>query len=126
MEGHGRVGEYVGGYTDWQRQRAARRKTAPPQRPSPPSKTASASPGKTASVEPKRKLTYSQRLELEALPARVERLEGRMAELTERLNDPDLYAQPADEIRRINDEVASLQAEIDAAYATWETLEADS
>ena len=49
-----------------------------------------------------------------------------MAELTERLNDPDLYAQPADEIRRINDEVASLQAEIDAAYATWETLEADS
>ncbi len=126
MEGHGRVGEYVGGYTDWQRQREARRKTAPPQRPSPPSKTASASPGKTASVEPKRKLTYSQRLELEALPARVERLEGRMAELTERLNDPDLYAQPADEIRRINDEVASLQAEIDAAYATWETLEADS
>ncbi len=128
MEGEGRVGEYVGGYTDWQRQREARRKTAARQRPSSPSGTASASPARSAAAEPKQKqkLTYSQRLELEALPARVERLEARMAELSERLNDPDLYARPAEEIRRINEEVAALQAEIDAAYASWEALEGES
>jgi class 3 adenylate cyclase len=47
-----------------------------------------------------------------------------MAELTERLNDPALYQESSEEIRRVNDEAAALQAEIEAAYNAWETLEA--
>ncbi len=124
MEGQGRVGEYVGGYSDWQRQRQARREPPNSLRAS-SSGSAPASP-KAAAGSKKRKLTYSQRMELEALPARVEDLEARMAELTERLNDPDLYDRPAEEIRRVNEDITSLQAEIDAAYAAWESLETDS
>jgi ATP-binding cassette subfamily F protein uup len=129
LEGQGRVGEYVGGYTDWQRQIRSREAPPPDAEPSRRSgtestpKTEPSSSEKSTSAKPK-KLSYKQQRELDALPARVEALELRMAELTERLNDPALYQESAEEIRRVNDEAAALQAEIDGAYEAWEALEA--
>ena len=67
FEGDGRVGEYVGGYTDWlrQRQAAARpdRRAPSRQHPRPPPKPQREIP----------KLSYKEQRELEALPARSRR-----------------------------------------------------
>ena len=80
MEGNGRVGEYVGGYSDWLRQRPAssiaahrgRGRQAGAPWPQPPHRQPA-----------KRKLSYKDARELEQLPARIEALETRVAALTD-------------------------------------------
>ncbi len=125
MEGDGRVGEYVGGYSDWKRQaqRVAARKSADESRagqsPAPRLKKES----KAAGANKPRKLSYKLARELEQLPTKVEELEARMAELSAQLNDPAFYRRPSEEIEKVNAEIASIQAEIDAAYARWDELE---
>ena len=125
MEEQGRVGEYVGGYSDWQRQM---QKRAAPVATSATTASTTPAPPPAAKARPDKpkKLSYKDQRELDALPAKVEALEARMAELTARLNDPALYEEPPEVIRGINEKVAALQAEIDAAYAAWEALEAGS
>src|SRR5690606_14371345 len=75
LEGDGRLGEYVGGYTDWLRQRpapgattatAATAAARPAPAPAPPA----------ATTPPRRKLSYKEARELEQLPALIERLEA--------------------------------------------------
>ena len=117
MEGEGRIGEYVGGYSDWLRQRRRESSSAPD--------GASAKPA-AAERKPEKKpakLSYKLARELEQLPEKVEALEARMGELSERMNEPDFYRQDSDAIARHNDEVEALQAELDAAYSRWEELE---
>ncbi|HEX2082696.1 MAG TPA: ATP-binding cassette domain-containing protein, partial [Xanthomonadaceae bacterium] len=123
MEGGGRVGEYVGGYSDWLRQRgsAAGRQ----ERIAAPAGAVQApTPGVTpSSVPPKRRLGYRETRELEQLPARIEALEARIAALTEALGDPAFFRQDAAAIAAHNAELAAAQAELDAAYARWAELE---
>ncbi len=119
LEGEGRIGEYVGGYTDWLRQRtvpvAARAREESP----------TAKPPATETTPAKRRLSYKDARELEQLPARIELLEARMAELTSAMNDAAFFRQSADEIVAANRAMASAQTDLDAAYARWQELEGD-
>jgi ATP-binding cassette subfamily F protein uup len=111
--GEGRVGEYVGGYTDWLRQRAratiAMSKSAP---------SSAAAP-----VAMKRKLNYKDARELEQLPARIEVLETRFGELSAQMNEPAFYQRDGAAITTHNVAVAQAQAELDIAYTRWSELE---
>src|SRR3546814_9425994 len=69
------------------------------------------------------KLGFKQARELEQLPARIEALEMRIAELTAAMNDPAFYQRDSAAINAHNAVVAEAQAELDAAYARWEALE---
>ncbi|HSH27149.1 MAG TPA: ATP-binding cassette domain-containing protein [Wenzhouxiangella sp.] len=121
MEGDGRVGEYVGGYSDWLRQRGPEvPPAAKPEAIAPAAARSKPGPKKPA------KLSYKLARELEALPEKVESLEARMAVLTEQMNEPDFYRQDAAAITRHTAEVEALQAELDAAYSRWEELESQS
>jgi ATP-binding cassette subfamily F protein uup len=115
LEGDGRVGEYVGGYSDWARQ-------AKPVAP----KKAEASPKerRTEAASPKRKLSWKEARELEALPARIEQLETDLAAMNARLEDPSFYKQESAAIVAANAAMAVKQGELDEAYARWEALEA--
>jgi len=122
MEGEGRVGEYVGGYSDWLRQR--------PSAPAVPAGTAPAKPASavptpvaTAASAGKRKLSYKESRELEQLPNRIETLESQVAALAEAMNDQAFYQRGSDAINAHNAELASTQAELDAAYARWAELD---
>jgi len=134
LEGDGRVGEYVGGYTDWLRQRpmmrSREREDAQSSRPaadSAPRSIGDPANGPAASAtpaaSPKRKLSYKDARELEQLPRRIEALETQIAERTEALNDPAFYRQDASAINAANQALADLQAELDAAYARWQELD---
>ncbi|HEY0231291.1 MAG TPA: ATP-binding cassette domain-containing protein [Dokdonella sp.] len=119
LEGGGRVGEYVGGYTDWQRQSA----------PVATARKAERAPVKSAvetsaAATAKRKLTYKDARELELLPQRIETLEARMAQLSVAMQAPAFYQQDSAAITATNDELATLQRELDAAYARWQELDA--
>ena len=117
MEGDGRVGDYVGGYSDWLRQRPDAATAAAP----------SIALGKLVPAEAKavgkRKLGYKDARELEQLPLRIEKLEKMFGELSVRSNDPAFYQRDAAAITAHNTELAKLQLELDAAYARWSELE---
>jgi ATP-binding cassette subfamily F protein uup len=127
MEGNGRVGVYVGGYTDWLRQRpiaqriAAAAASAP--RLTPQVAPKPAAPAPVAAEPPKRKLSYKEQRELEQLPALIERLDGEIATLTAQIQDPAFYRQPAEAVAAANARLSALQSELEQAYARWQSLE---
>ncbi len=86
FEGEGRVGEYVGGYDDWLRQR-------PPASPEKAEKAAARSEKPRPVRERRPTLSFKEQRELEALPPRIESLEAEQAELVQTLSDPSFYRQ---------------------------------
>ena len=124
LEGEGKVDEYVGGYSDWLRQKSAgRRMTEEAAAATEPAKTATAPPVVASSEKPKRKLSYKDARELEQLPARIEQLESDVAARAQAMNDPSFYQQDNAAIQRANDALAKVQAELETAYARWTELE---
>ena len=124
MEGNGRVGEYVGGYSDWVRQRPSAPKlgtSSPKLTPQVPEKSAAPAPAPLAPA--KRKLSFKDQRELEQLPALIETLEAQVAEATAELHSPDFYKQGSAGMAAKNQALSSLQAQLDIAYGRWNDLE---
>jgi ATP-binding cassette subfamily F protein uup len=117
FESEGRVQEYVGGYEDWLRQRTLTRKSEVRSLKSETRKS-TASPGGD-----RRKLSYKEQRELEALPERIEVLEAEQRALHERTAGVDFYKESAEAIRKALARVDTLQAELTDAYARWHELE---
>ena len=136
LEGGGRVGDYVGGYSDWLRQRPASAGSrdgvartrdiasdtfsATPSPPNPPLEGEGLS---RAAVSPKRKLSFKDARELELLPARIEALEAEIAARTQAMHDPAFYKQDAAAIAAAGAAMTALQAQLDTAYARWQALD---
>lgn len=122
MEGEGRIGEFVGGYSDWLRQAAstAERQALAQARPAMAGAGAAAS---AASPQPKAKRSFKEARELEQLPLRIEALETQLATMTARMADPGYYQRDAAVVTADNAAMAAAQAELDAAYLRWEALE---
>jgi ATP-binding cassette subfamily F protein uup len=123
FEGGGKIGEYVGGYEDWERYR--RRAGA---EPPPPSRRAAALPAVAAPEEPvkARKLSYKEQRELEALPEKIESLEAERSELRTAISDADFYRQPGGMIAAAMERLEALDGEIDACYLRWQLLQAEA
>jgi ATP-binding cassette subfamily F protein uup len=122
LEGQGRIGEYVGGYSDWLRQRPATSAPAPAK--AAPASAPAATPASPITQAPvRRKLSFKDQRELEQLPVRIEQLESDIAARAEAMNDPAFFRQDATAITRANEALAALQAELDAAYARWAELD---
>jgi ATP-binding cassette subfamily F protein uup len=120
LEGGGRVGEYVGGYEDWLRQRDEQLEIE--ERKQPPRKE------KAQSQRPQqdrpRKLGFKEKRELEALPARIEELESEQAAIHEQMADPDFYRDHGDEMPQLQQRLEEIGRELEQGYARWEELEA--
>jgi ABC transport system ATP-binding/permease protein len=109
---------YVGNYDDWLRQRDAapqKRAERAPESNQPTERDANRRP---------RKLSYKDRRDLEALPGRIEALEGEIAELYARMGDADFFRRAAAEIKSAQKHLGELEIERDAAFSRWEELEA--
>jgi ATP-binding cassette subfamily F protein uup len=119
FESDGGIREYVGGYTDWLRQRSAP-EPAPAVKPKP----ASAPTPKPSRPTAPGKLSYNERRELERLPARIEELEQRQQELHAATADATFYKQESAVVTRRLEELRALESELEAAYGRWEELEA--
>ena len=119
MEGNGRVGEYIGGYSDWIRQRPVEGITTPiTSKAMPVSPIAASMP-----VAAKRKLNFKDARELEQLPALIDTLETRIATMTAQMNEPAFYQRDAAAINAHNAALAASQAELEAAIGRWAELE---
>jgi ABC transport system ATP-binding/permease protein len=138
FEGGGRVNEYVGGYSDWLRQRrvpsakaksaaeqarsAVARSTAPPGGRA-AAHAASAIASTSAAVKP-RKLPYKDQRELDGMPALIQRLETEQAELTATINDPELFRRSPHDAAAAVQRLQAVAKELETAFSRWEVLEA--
>lgn len=130
FEGEGRVAEYVGGYTDWLRQKA-RANNASANNKSPVTANGAAN-----SAEPKIavansaapnvatankgiKLSYKLQRELESLPALIEKLEQQLLEINARIAGPSFHQQTQQDINKVLAELAAKQAELDLSFERW-------
>ena len=120
LEGDGVVSEHVGGYSDWV---AKGGRLAGLDQPAQGSKPA---PDPTPARKPAaKKLSYKDQRELDALPDPNEALEARQAELEAAISAPGFYDQDHATTSATLEELATLQSELEAAFARWEEL-ADS
>lgn len=112
----GGVREYDGGYDDYLRQR-----------PAPPTETAASDPKPKSQPTPnttaKKKLSYKQQRELDALPEQIADLESQQQQLHQQMADPQFFKQDAKEIAAATSHLENLTGELESAYARWEELE---
>jgi ATP-binding cassette subfamily F protein uup len=116
FEGDGMLREYVGGYSDWQRQRSSPISEEPQRRAEKP---AVASRGKKSA-----KLSFKEIRELEALPADIAALEREQAEITTQLADPALYRDQPDRVQALQQRYSAIESQLMQSLARWEALEA--
>jgi ATP-binding cassette subfamily F protein uup len=118
FEGEGRLQEYVGGYDDWLRQRSA---------PAEPSKSTVSKEQKRKKERPpkeKRRLSFKETRELEALPQTIESLEKEKRRLMATLNSPQFYINfDATKLNAANARLEALEKELAEAYHLWDELE---
>ncbi|MBT3308230.1 MAG: ATP-binding cassette domain-containing protein [Gammaproteobacteria bacterium] len=115
FEGEGTINEYVGGYDDWVRQRKEE---------APKIATSANKPPPTSVQKPaQKKLSYKERLELEALPKKIEQMEAEQEQLHQKLADPSFYQSDADAVTTTTEQLKNLEQQLSECYARWEQLE---
>ena len=117
LEGEGRVGEYVGGYSDWVRQRPTPAALDVPV--AAPKRAVAAAHAPLA--EKKRRLTYNEARELDALPDRIDALEHDREQLYASLADPALLRDGA-AVTSVKARLAAMETEIAEMMERWEVL----
>ena len=115
FEGDGRVAEYVGGWEDYLRQSASgdaqsSGRTAPETERS----GAGDRRAREADTAARRKLSYKEQRELEALPARIEALEGEQQRLRAESEAADFYRATSDHIRGVLSRLEAVGPELEA------------
>ena len=121
FEGDGRVAEYIGGYSDWVKQR-----------PVPAPKSTSAKPALSTAAyvaaptaftsNSGAVLSSKEKKELAELPAKIEQLEAEQTSLGMQL--AELYASDPAKAVAVQKRASAVDAELVKTYARWELLEA--
>jgi ATP-binding cassette subfamily F protein uup len=118
-EGRGVWREYVGGYSDWLRQRDTRTgnggratQAAPEAREKP-----------AIQERPRTKLSHKEQRELASLPEEIEALEREQADLNMRMSGPDYHRQGAQQLRDDRKRTEEIETLLLAKFARWEALE---
>jgi ATP-binding cassette subfamily F protein uup len=121
FEGEGRVGEYVGGYADWVRQRDAPATASAAE----PARVAAPPPPVPAAARPdqRRRITFREQRELEELPARIEALEAEQRQLETAVAAPEFYREPREAITATLARLDEVKRTLAAAYERWDDLD---
>ncbi len=115
FEGGGRTSEYVGGYSDWLRQRRA---------PQLSSKPAATKPVEIKVETPKKvqKLSYKLQRELEELPVKIEALEAELTRLNGEVASADFYQRDGKAVEKVLAQLSATQLQLDQSYERWVEL----
>ena len=123
FEGDGHIGEYVGGYTDWLKEKekeAARAAAAALAKAAAAEKSAPT----PSSAGKQKKLSNKEQKELTELPAQIEAIEAEQEKLGRKLGDPAFYQKESiATVSAVKERLDALEAQHAAAFARWEDLE---
>jgi ABC transport system ATP-binding/permease protein len=120
FEGNGRVTEYVGGYADYVRQRAAQDQTRAARGDTDEQRMERGAVGR--SVQP-RKLSYNEVRELGGLPQRIAALEDEQMRLQNEIAAQEFYRKPAGELTAVMARLDAVGPELDVLLTRWMELE---
>ncbi len=133
FQGDGEVIRYAGNYDDYRAQRArgegekeekaARAAAVATLKEAGKPKEALPDGGSAPRAAARARLSYAEQKELDGLPDRVEEADRAVAELTEKLSDPALYATRGGEVAGLNVELDRLRGEAARLLSRWEALE---
>jgi len=111
FDAQGEVNEYVGGYDDWLRQR-------PNLAPTKTDKKITS----TKKTEPtKKKLSYKEQQQYDAIPLQIDELEKNIEQLGKISAQADFYQQ--DDFQKTLDKISHKEKELETLFAAWEELE---
>jgi ATP-binding cassette subfamily F protein uup len=120
-EGGGAWREYIGGYSDWERTRASASAMAASKKSEP--KAAREALPVTPAPAAKKKLSFKEQRELDALPGTIAALEAEQGALNATLADPDFYKKTPAEATAVQQRIAAIDTELMSALERWETFE---
>jgi ABC transport system ATP-binding/permease protein len=126
FEPGGRVTEFVGGWSDYVRQRAQAAADLVEEAPAGPERRAAAASQARERTTPEgrpRRKSYKEQREYEALPDRIASLEAEQRALQQEVASEDFYKAPPERIREVLARLDDIQAELDAALSRWIALE---
>ncbi|MEH6585108.1 MAG: ATP-binding cassette domain-containing protein [Halioglobus sp.] len=123
LKGNGIIEEQAGGFSDWEARGGDLSDLASSAKG--PSATASAVAAEpvTKAPEKKRKLSYKDQRELDALPGLIETLETKNSELEAQMSAADFYQREHTQVQAVLDQVAKNQGELEQALERWAELE---
>jgi ATP-binding cassette subfamily F protein uup len=122
FEGEGRVVEYIGGYDDWQKEKARAAKAAADVNAT-ANRSAGRARGESSTATKTRKLSNKERAELEVLPKKIEALESEQLKLTATLADPAFFKKGGAEVSKATARLTEIESELATTYARWTALE---
>ena len=124
FEGDGKVTDYIGGYDDWQKEKAKRAAAIAlaEEQAKLAAKAAASGGAGGAGAAKARKLSNKERAELDALPQVIEKLEAEQTKLTATLGDPMFFKKPGGEVAKATARLEEVEAELAQRYKRWEAL----
>jgi len=122
VEGNGVVSEHAGGYSDWLA-RGGRLVESAGQGDRLSATGAPIARDASAQAPKIKKLSYKEQRELGAMPGLIETLEQRQQALEATMAAPDFYQRGHRQTQEVIAQLASVQAELEAAFARWAELE---
>ena len=127
LDGEGNIEDHAGGYSSWL-EHGGQLSEAVQDAPSQLSAAGAPAPAAAkpaASVPKKRKLSYKDQRELDALPALIESLEQRQQALEATMADPDFYREDHSRVQEVTAQLEQVQQELEQALARWLELEGE-
>lgn len=117
FEGEGAVNEYIGGYAEWfalveqrEKQEAKNKALGSVKKEKPKSNS-------------KKKISFKQQKELEALPKLIDQLEQEQKELTEQIGTTNFYKKEQEVIKITLEKLRKTEEQLNQAYQHWGELE---
>ncbi len=123
-EGNGAWREYVGGYTDWERMRPTNTVQVSATQGTVKTPTQISTSTKTATTIKQKKLSYKEQQELVQLPVLIANLEAEQKAISDKLSDPDLYKNQANEVKQLQSRFAEIDLLLLENLEKWELIEA--
>lgn len=127
FDGTGHINQIVGGYDDvdsylalkaqerQQQLSAANKKNTQQNTPS--------SANKAENKVAKKKLSFKESKELEALPEIIDNLENEIADLQEQVNQSDFFSKNEQDTKKILNQLSENESKLDLAYSRWQELD---
>lgn len=124
LDGKGKIDEYIGGYDDWVTQHAAKKKTFQEELEAAEDEKEEKAPAKVEAPAKKnpKKMTMAEKIEIEKMPAQIEKLEKEEKEIYLQMADPMFRHGKAEEIAQTKQRLKDIAQELKAAYERWEML----
>lgn len=126
FDGSGHITQIVGGYDDvdsYLEHKDKQRQAMAPA--SVKTKQEEKQPAVSEKIEltTKKKLSYKEQRELEALPKVIDELENLIADIQEQVNSAEFFNQSSEQTNTILNQLAENESKLEVAYARWQELD---